>query len=339
LLFAITREEGFDMSRLKIRQVDAFTTTPFSGNPAGVITDADGIASRDMLMIAGEMSLAETSFVTMPSRPDAMFRIRFFTPTEEVDLSGHVTIASCFALIEEGRIEPGRGVTTIPFETRVGIIPVDIHFSEGARDGAPGGIRMELPGGTGGTLHKIMMQQAITGTRKATVPTGEIAAILGVDAGEITGTGLPVEIVSTGLDQLLVPLKHKEKILNLHPDLIKLGLMNKKYGIHTNHIFSLDTYSEECISYARHFAPALGMWEDPATGTAAAGLGVYLFRHGISASETMVMEQGKEMPGLARILVEVQDADNGRGLVRIGGLAVTSIFRTLNIEAGSVSVS
>ncbi len=327
------------MSRLKIKQVDAFTTKPFSGNPAGVITDADGIASRDMLMIAGEMSLAETSFITMSSSPEAIFRIRFFTPTEEVDLSGHVTIASCYALIEEGRIPLGNGVTTVSFETRAGIIPVDIHFSDRDEESADEGIKMNLPGGKSGTLRKIMMQQTIKDTRQTSVSTGEIAGILGVDAGEITGTGLPVEVVSTGLDQLIIPLKHKEKIISLNPDLIKLGLMNRKYGIHTNHIFSLDTFTEECISYARHFAPAVGMWEDPATGTAAAGLGVYLFRHGISTSGTMVMEQGKEIGGLARILVEVQDAGSESSLVRVGGLAVTSICRNIDIESGSVTIS
>ncbi|TFG90437.1 MAG: PhzF family phenazine biosynthesis protein, partial [Candidatus Atribacteria bacterium] len=110
------------MPELKIKQVDAFTSSPFCGNPAGVISDADELTSNDMLRIAGEMNLAETAFIMMPSSPDSLFRIRYFTPTEEIDLSGHVTIACCYSLIEDKRITLKDGITTVGFETNVGNI-------------------------------------------------------------------------------------------------------------------------------------------------------------------------------------------------------------------------
>ena len=182
-----------------------------------------------------------------------------------------------------------------------------------------------------------MIHQSIRRHDPATIPVREIAGILGIPPDEITGTGLPMEVVSTGLDQLMVPVKSKETILELKPDLIKLGISNRKHGIHTNHIFSIDTFSEDCVSYARHFAPAVGMWEDPGTGTAAAGLADYLLRHGIVTSGEMTMEQGNDSTSLARILVEVDESADG-GSVRIGGLAVTSITREIHLESGEVTV-
>ncbi|MBU8922310.1 MAG: PhzF family phenazine biosynthesis protein [Bacteroidales bacterium] len=324
------------MLDMVVKQVDAFTAKPFCGNPAGVITDADALSSEDMLRIAGEMNLAETAFITMPMSPDSLFRIRFFTPTEEVDISGHVTIASCYALIEDGRIPLSYGVNLVNFETGIGTIHVEIHYSRNNDDGDA--MKLVGSGDNVGYLKKIMMQQSISSYYESPISTSEIASILGIDPGEISGTGLPMEVIATGLDQLIVPVKRKETILGLNPDLIKLGLVNKKHHIHTNHIFSLDTFSEECISYARHFAPAVGMWEDPATGTAAAGLGTYLFRHGIATTGTMVMEQGKESENLARILVEMKNSNSEESLVQIGGLAVTSISRKISIKNDTVSI-
>jgi trans-2,3-dihydro-3-hydroxyanthranilate isomerase len=136
----------------------------------------------------------------------------------------------------------------------------------------------------------------------------------------------------------MVPVQHKETILNLNPDLIKLGLMNKQNGIDTNHIFSMDTFSPQCVAYARHFAPAVGMWEDPGTGTASAGLGNYLLRHGVVTSGSMLMEQGNELDGLARIIVEVEESLLESGNVQIGGLAITSICREISIESGNIAI-
>lgn len=332
------------MPELTIKQVDAFTTKPFCGNPAGVITEADGLTIDDMQRIAGAMNLSETAFATMPESLDTCFRFRFFTPSEEVDLSGHATIATSFALLEEGRIPLKDGLNTIMIDTNVGAVPIDIdystrHGSLGTADEDRDGVRLTVDKTNTGVLRKIMMHQSIAHYRTSTVPLETIAGILGIDESEILRTGLPLEIISTGLDQLMVPVAHKETLLTMHPDLIKLSLMNGKYGIHTNHIFSLDTFDEDCTTYARHFAPAVGMWEDPATGTASAGLGTYLLRHGIVTSGAMVMQQGKERDSLARILVEVEDSSDETGRVKIGGLAATSITRKLNIESGEVVVA
>ncbi len=331
------------MQQLTIKQVDAFTTEPFSGNPAGVITDASGLTPELMQKIAAEMSMSETSFVSAPSSGEATFRIRFFTPSDQVDMSGHVLVAATYALIEDERIKLYDGITKVIFQTRAGNLPVDIHFrAEGStqpHDAAiNGGMPLEFPGGQNGLLEKIVINQKVYDYRRSTIPIEDIAAILGIQTGEITTTGLPVEIISTGLDQLMVPIENKETILGMHPDMIKLNLLNKKFEIDTNHIFTLDTFNSEAAAYSRHFAPKLGLWEDAATGTAAAGLGLYLKRHGAVATHTMLMEQGREENSLAQILVQLDESEQDLDVAQIGGLAVTSITRTLEIKSGEVEI-
>jgi len=327
------------MKTLIIKQVDAFTSIPFSGNPAGVITDADELSKEMMQRVAEEINLSESAFITIADEAGNDFRLRFFTPTEEVNLSGHATIASCYALLEDGRIPLSEDPTTVYLQTNAGTIQVDVHYFE------PGLMGEETEedkysilniNGTTISLDKIMMHQQVGKFREAPISINEIAEVLGIEASEISSTGLPLEIAQTGLTQLMVPVLHKETLLNMHPDLIKLGLMNKRAGIDTNHIFTLDTFDENNAAFARHFAPAVGMWEDPATGTAAAGLSLYLLRHGAVTSYSMVMEQGKEVASLAKIYAEVDEYNENGGRVKIGGKAVTSITRKLSLEDGQV---
>ncbi len=326
------------MRNLIVKQVDAFTTRPFGGNPAGIITNGDGLRPEEMMKIAAEMNLSETAIVTLPESLTADFRIRFFTPIEEIDLSGHVMLAATWALLEEGRIEATDGITTISMDTNTGLIDVDLIFYS-SDSPETGNDRVAVKNASAcGELHSILMHQSIKNHVPAKIPAAEIADILGIPPEEISATGLPMEVISTGLDQLIIPVRSKETILDLKPDLIKLGLSNKKSGIHTNHIFSIDTFSEDCVSYARHFAPAVGMWEDPGTGTAAAGLADYLLRHGVVTPGRMIMEQGNDVSSLARILVEIEESTDGDGSVRVGGLAVTSITREIQMEDGTVSL-
>lgn len=331
------------MHTLTMKQVDAFTTKPFSGNPAGVITEADGVTLESMQKIASEMNLSETAFVTMPESDKTMFRLRFFTPIEEVDMSGHVTIAVCYALIEEGRIPLVDGITKVYFGTNIGSMPIDIYFTSAEHHTPSGdkhenGVTLVVNGKNIGTLEKIMMHQPIKDYGASSIPVESIASILGIEKGEIRRTGLPLEIISTGLNQLMIPVQHKETILNMHPDLIKLGLLNRAHNTHTSHIFTLDTFHEECVAYARHFAPAVGLWEDPGTGTAAAGLGTYLLRHGIITHGAMVMEQGKEIDGLTRILVEIDESVGDSLSAWIGGVAITSLTRTIEVTNSEIVI-
>lgn len=330
------------MSELTIKCVDAFTTKPFCGNPAGVILESEGLSSDVMQRIASDMklNLIELAFVCRSQDPRAPYRIRFFTPTSELDISGHVTVATTYALIEEGMLPIASDVTMVNFETRTGNVPVEIHSSAEV-EGDPHarlGESTALSGthGPARRLERIMIHEPIYRFRQTEVPVSELASVLDIDENEIVHSGLPVMTASYELDWLIIPVKHRKTILGMKPDLIKLGLLNRKYGILTNHIFTLDAFDADCIAYSRHFGPAMGLWEDPASANAAAGLGVYLLEHGVSNSSSMVMQQGKESGNLARIYVEVERNEGIPTAVKVGGLAVTSITRRINIESGEI---
>lgn len=317
------------MKELTIKCVDAFTNRSFSGNPAGIIAGADGLSTEIMQDIASNMylNIIECGFLMQSTSKDAACRIRFFTPKREMACSGHVTIAACYSMIEDWSIPLSDGVTGMVFETGMGNVQVDIHASSGS-DGNTG-----IKG-----LEKIMMHQPVLRYRESDIPVDEIADALGIDSSEIRMTGLPVVIASADVDWLIIPVEHRETMVNLHPDLIKLGMFNKKYDTFTNHIFTLDTFSKECISYARHFGPAMGLWEDPATAMSSGGLGEYLMRYGITKSGSMVMEQGSDPDCLARIIVEITEGKNGANTVKIGGTAATSIVRKLRIEGNTAEI-
>ncbi len=317
------------MKELTIKCVDAFTNRSFSGNPAGIIMGADSLSTEVMQDIASQMylNIIECGFVMQSRETDASCRIRYFTPKREMGCSGHVTIAACYSMIEDWSIPLSDGATEVIFETGMGNVQVDIHANSG-RDGETG-----VKG-----LEKIMMHQPVQHYREADIPVEEIADVLGIDRSEITMTGLPVVRASADVDWLIIPIEHKDTIASLHPDLIKLGMFNRKYNTFTNHIFTLDTFSEECISYARHFGPAMGLWEDPATAMSSGGLGEYLMKYGVTKSGSMVMEQGSDPERLARIFVEITEGKNGANTVKIGGTAATSIVRKLRIEGNVAEI-
>ena len=331
------------MKELTIKCVDAFTTKSFAGNPAGVITGADGLSSNQMKLVASQMimNIIEYGFVRASREKGASFAVRYFTPKIELGCSGHVTIATCFSLIEDGMISLSDGLTKVVFETGSGLVPIDIHFQKGPVPGAgleenTHNVTLSTDSATNGRLEKIMMHQPVQQFRPSDTPIEDLAKVLGIDQSEISGSNLPVLVVKAEIDWLLIPVKRKETILDMHPDLIKLAALNKEHGIQTNHIFTPDTFDPACVAYARHFGPAMGLWEDPATAMAAGGLCTYLVKHGIVSSGSMMMEQGNDSSSLARMHVEIDEKGGQVSAVRVGGLAATSLKKKIRIESGEV---
>jgi trans-2,3-dihydro-3-hydroxyanthranilate isomerase len=293
-----------------------------------------------MQRIAGEINLSESTFVTMPESGDSLFRVRFFTPSTEYDLSGHALIGTCFALAEEGRIPLKDGRTTVSVETNVGNIPVDFFFSEDKSQGKSknNGDRARLTGRNSGYLDKIMMFQTILDHHEAVTGISTIAGTLGIDPGAISRTGLPLEVVSSGLKQLLVPIDQNDTLKDLNPDMIKLKLMNDRIGVQTIDLFTLDALDQDCLTYSRHFSPGQGMWEDPGSGSAAVSIATYLARHGAISAGSHIMQQGKDLDALSRVLVDIGNEGENTDSAWVGGLAVTSIRRRLSVDAGTILI-
>lgn len=116
--------------RLRIIQVDAFTTRAYGGNPCAVVLDAEGLTEAAMQTIAREMNLSETAFVLASDRADV--RARYFTPTMEIPLAGHPTIATIHVLLDEGRLPAGDHIT-VSLELQAGVIPVAVHKESSGR--------------------------------------------------------------------------------------------------------------------------------------------------------------------------------------------------------------
>ncbi len=331
------------MKKLVMKQVDAFTTEPFGGNPAGVVTHAGDISVETMQQIASELSTLESAFVSPPVADEAAYRVRFFSPSFEYDFSGHAMLAVCLALAEDGMIRLQHGTSRTLFETNVGIVPVDFYLDEKGEEKAAKSktrsVSLKVAGKTVGALERIMIHRTISRFKETSVPSGEIAGILGIPESEIRATGLPVEIVFGGISQLVVPVHRQDTVVGMSPDLIKLRLLNRRLGVLTTDVFTLDPVSEDCTTYSRHFSPAMGMWEDPASGAGASSIATYLVMHGCVSPGLMTMEQGPDLSRLARVVIEVGEAQGGAIPVQFGGLAATSISREISIENDLITVS
>ncbi|MEH6419937.1 PhzF family isomerase [Pseudomonas sp. CGJS7] len=305
------------MSRsYRIYQVDAFTREAFTGNPAGVVLDADGLSDAQMQAIAREFNNSETAFVLSPRDDSHALWLRYFTPTTEVPVCGHATVAAHYARA----VELGLPATSLRQLTGVGVMQIDIE-PDGAGD------------------YRVWMRQNPPqfGPALSDSECAALVAALGIDADEL-GDG-PVEIVSTGHSKVMVPLRRRERMDRLAPDLPALAALSRRIGCNGFHVFALDAPAPGVLAHGRMFAPAIGIAEDPVTGNANGPLGAYLVRHrlidparyrdGLSA----VMGQGEAIgrPGRVRVEVAVEGADAQPVSVRIGGDATIVFAATIRV--------
>lgn len=280
----------------KIYQVDAFTSKPFSGNPAGVMPNAKGLSQEQMQMIAKEMKLSETAFV-FPGKDNYDFEVRFFTPSEEVDLCGHATIATFSLLKEIGIIKDHKN--EFYQKTKAGILEISL-----LDDGV------------------VMMRQADPSNRKCELPLEELYAAMGIesmDVGIIGVMGKP-EIWSTGLSDIILPIKSIDNLKNMNPLMGRLAELSRNLDVVGVHAFALDSNDK---LWCRNFAPAYDIPEESATGTSNGALGSCLLSKGWQSDETVsfTAHQGDWMGSPSRIYVEVKGGDNP--IVWVGGKAVT----------------
>ena len=287
------------MSEARYVLVDVFTAEPFGGNQLAVFVDGAHVPEGLMQRIARELNLSETTYVLPPEDPANFCRLRIFTPLEELPMAGHPTVGSAFALAAEGRI-PAPG--SVRFEEGVGIIPVEVLGEPGRPSGG-------------------VMTQPLPEFGPRFGEPARIAEMLTLEARDLAADA-PVEVVSCGVPYLLVPLASLAAVERAR---LRLDLWQELLGeFVTPHVFlfSRETLNEQATAHARMFAPAAGVPEDPATGSAAGPLGCYLVRHGLVASgdpAAIVCEQGFEIGRPSRIEVEIRGAREAIREVRVGG--------------------
>jgi trans-2,3-dihydro-3-hydroxyanthranilate isomerase len=264
---------------------DVFTDVPLTGNQLAVFTDGRGLDTETMQALAREMAFSETVFVLSPEAADADVRIRIFTPARELPFAGHPTLGSAFVL--GGPLQK----IVIRIETGAGVVPVELE-----RDGPKivfGRMEQPLP------------------EWSAVANAAQILAAVGVER-----SGLPVERYDLGPGHVYIELDSAEQVAALRPDQGAL-LAATEDGVNC---FARDGARWK----TRMFAPAHGVAEDPATGSAAGPLAVHLSRHGrIAFGEEIEIRQGVEIQRPSTLYARAEGTAERVERVTVGGQAVT----------------
>jgi len=290
------------MKRVKIYQIDVFTRTPFCGNPAAVVLDALGLTTEEMQAITREMNLSETAFVLPPTLPNADYRVRIFSPRSELPFAGHPTVATASALIEEGRVFEGQIPSLIRQECGIGLVPIVV---EKRSDGL-----------------FFLMTQAQPRWIDTGIDRGQCAKMLRCGKDDIVD--LPIGIVSTGVNWLIIPLTNLRAIKNLKPDMDLIERTCEQAGAVGITTFCMDAEQAGNAVHVRTFAPGDGILEDPVCGSGNGSVAGYIAKHGLLPGIRFdyVAEQGSEIQRPGLVTVKAQLHEDGKWSVQVGGYAV-----------------
>lgn len=284
-------------STLYLYIADAFTTVRFSGNQAGVALLGGRPFPEDSFMraLAGELKHSETAFVRRTGKN--AFHIRYFTPSDEVDLCGHATIAAFTALRETGDVSPG----LFALHTRSGDLDVEVGAESVWMDMAP----------------------PQEGRRFSPEEQAALYAAFGLSAAD-RPAGLEPQVMSTGLQDILLPVKDRLALERAAQDEGSVCRLSKAYSVVGVHMFCLDP-DRAVTARCRNFAPLYAIPEEAATGTSNGALTYYLYRRGIvRPDEENRFIQGEAMGKPSEILSRLTAADTGAS-VRVGGRAVLTL--------------
>lgn len=298
------------MKEYRFIQVDVFTDVPFGGNPLAVFPEAEGLTAKEMQQLALEMNLSETTFVLPSQAPEVDFKVRIFTPAAELPFAGHPVVGTHWVLAHLWRVELREPMTRVQFELGVGVLPADLHVTDGQ-------------------VERVVMTQGRPTFHTVLEDVTDLAAGLGLPPTAITETGLPVQIVSTGVPQMMVPIRSLAEVQGLDAGKLNTAALNRvcrEVSTECVMVFTFETERPESTVHVRMFAPLLGVPEDPATGSANGALGAYLVHHrAVPVTEPttyIVSEQGAEIGRPSAVYVEVDSAGDEVTAVRVGGQVV-----------------
>jgi trans-2,3-dihydro-3-hydroxyanthranilate isomerase len=285
---------------------DVFTERMFGGNQLAVFPEAEELETRVLQAIARELNLSETVFVFPPANPAHTRRLRIFTPASELPFAGHPTVGTAFVLASIGEVPLDASGASIVFEEGVGPVPVSIR----AQNGRPGYCEL--------TAAQLPEQGP------APPPLEEIASALSLRPEDLLTDPSPPRALSCGVRYLFVPVRDEQTLgrARINPGAWERSLAS--WWTSSVFPFALTGGGNGVDLRARMFAPALGVPEDPATGSACAALAGFLAPWAAPGSGTLrwVVEQGVEMGRPSRLHVSC-DREGGRiSAVRVGGSSV-----------------
>lgn len=290
------------MSALRFLQVDVFTRRPFLGNPVAVVLGADGLSSEDMQRIAAWTNLSETTFVLRPTRADAHYRLRIFTPRAELPFAGHPTIGSAHAVVEAGVAAPEGGLSGGVLRQECGAGLIALRFEDG----------------------RIW----------ARAPEARVARLDARYQGELeSALGAPVagqpQVVNVGPAWLVADLGDASRVDLLWPDLAAITKLSGPLGLTGITVFGSTSGGDAAI-HVRSFAPAHGVPEDPVCGSGNVSVAAVLARIGAAArlGGRYDARQGMALGRDGRVSLRV--SADGRA-IDFGGHAVTGVDGTLRV--------
>ncbi len=307
------------VKKIVLKLTNAFTTKPFQGNPAGVVPDARGLSDTTMQSIARELGAPETAFVLPPTVKAADVQIRWFSPAVEIPLCGHATIGAFHALAEDGMHGMrGNGSRQFVLQTKSGLLQVTVVKS------------------SSGIVVEFQLPVPKFSSLKALPPV--LHRSLGITRSDLD-QALPV----ARSNYLYIPLKKRARLWELKPDMQILGDWCRRFGFIGVSVVTLQTIEESSAFHSRFFAPAVGIDEDPVTGSANGPLGVYSFMFGVRKGIALpsywlpddrlefIGEQGDVLGRRGRVKVRLKVKKGGIADVRIAGEAVTLFKSALKV--------
>jgi trans-2,3-dihydro-3-hydroxyanthranilate isomerase len=289
--------------------VDVFANRPLEGNPVAVVTDATRLTEAVMQQIAMEFNQSETTFVMSPTRAEAHWRLRSFTPAgKEAFGAGHNTLGAWWWLAESGALALRDSGGRFTQEVGNSLLAVNITCESGH-------------------LVSVGMSQSSPEFGAVCGDLAELAGALGLSANDLAIGTLPAQVVSTGAPHLLVPLRDRAAVDHARPDFARLASILRSLDGEGCYLFTRDTVRPDSIAHARFFNPTLGIVEDAATGTAAGPLACQLVAHHLADDDsTLRIEQGDAM-GRPSVIQ-----------VRVSGPAVTVSGRCVISGSGRLRV-
>lgn len=271
---------------LTVYRLSSFPKEDHGGNEAGVVLDADLLKDKEMLRIAKEIGYSETAFVSKSNVAD--FKVRFFTPVNEVSLCGHATIATFNLLRDKEIISPG----IYTQETKAGILKLDVKKD-------------------------IVFMEQNSPVYGQVIEAIEFNNCFYND--DYINQELPIVILSTGMRELFLPINSVKKLNNLTPNFEEIIKLSKKYDVIGIHVFSVT--KDKADAYGRNFAPIVGINEESATGTSNGALGCYLNKYVNPSKSEFILRQGYSMNKPSEIITKLQIQNRMIDTVWVGGTA------------------
>ena len=268
---------------VRVYVASAFSKNEKGGNKAGVLIDDYNLSIKQKMKVAEMLGYSETAFISKSDKAD--FKLEYFTPVEEVPLCGHATIATFVVLNNLKKLKK----LSYKIETKSGILNIQIQDDI------------------------ILMQQNLPNYYDI-IDKSEIEDCIDT---EVLNTNYPIQIVSTGLKDMLVPINSRENLKKLTPDFEKMKKISKEKDVIGMHMFMLNN-TDELTAVCRNFAPLYGIDEESATGTSNCALACYLYKYGIKKNK-YIFEQGYELNNPSQIIVYLEESNNEISNVLVGG--------------------